>query len=149
VLIAPNFALGAVLLMQFCQQAARYFPEVEIIERHHAGKADAPSGTALQIADFVAKGRRVAPIINAGEIEKVTGARGGTAGGVRLHSLRLPGSVAHHEVVFGGDGQSLTIKHDSLSRESFIPGVLLAIRKVQEFTGVVFGLENILDEIQG
>lgn len=146
-LIAPNFAIGALLMIKFAAEAARYFPDVEIIELHHDQKVDAPSGTAVKTAEAILEGcgdlcrRRVA------EIERLAGARGGEfTGGIRIHSVRLPGLVAHQEVIFGGVGQTLTIRHDSIARESFMPGVLLAIRKVTGLERVVYGLEKLLFE---
>lgn len=145
VLIAPNFALGAVLMMEFARRAARYFKHVEIIEMHHDQKIDAPSGTSLKTAQMIQEER---PPMHQGhphEYEKIKGVRGGEFEGIRIHSIRLPGLVAHQEVIFGGLGQVLTIRHDSLSRESFMPGVIYAIRKAKELQGVVIGLEKILD----
>lgn len=139
VLIAPNFAIGAVLMMKFAAEAAKYMPSVEIIELHHDKKLDAPSGTAIKTAELISKTR--------GEFEKKSetfSARGDEHFDVRVHSVRLPGLVAHQEVIFGGQGQTLTIRHDSLDRTSFMPGVLLATRKVRNLTGVVYGLDNIL-----
>lgn len=144
-IIAPNFAIGAVLMMVFAAQAAKYLPHVEIIELHHDRKLDAPSGTAVKTAELIAANRQQ---INQGhpeETETITGARGAEYQGFRIHSVRLPGLVAHQEVLFGGSGQLLTIKHDSLNRESFMPGVKLAIEKVVELKSLVYGLENILD----
>ena len=143
-LIAPNFALGAVLLMQFAQNAGRYFPDVEIIELHHEKKADAPSGTALHTADVIALARKgkAAPDISK---ESVKGVRGGLRSGVRVHSVRLPGLVAHEEVIFGAQGQTLTLRHDTTSREAFMPGVLLAIRAAFSLKGLKVGLENLLE----
>jgi len=145
ILLAPNFALGAVLMMHFAQIAARYFPQVEIIEMHHDQKLDAPSGTALKTAELILSARGEAPGAKVQEQERLAGCRGGNYEGVRIHSLRLPGFVAHQKVVFGGNGQTLSIQHDSLSRESFIPGVLLAIKEVGRLRGLVYGLENILN----
>ncbi len=145
--IAPNFAIGAVLMIQFASQAAKYFPHVEIIELHHDQKRDAPSGTALKTAQALleARGDFQQGLIT--EVEKLPGARGGRFdGGIRLHSVRLPGLVAHQEVIFGGLGQTLTIRHDSISRESFMPGVLLAVRKAMTLEKVVYGLEKIIFE---
>lgn len=143
VLIAPNFALGAVLLMVFAQRAARYFGRAEIVERHHEGKLDAPSGTALRTAELIAaRGESSAPPEST---ETLTGARGGDVGGVKIHSLRLPGSLAHQEVVFGGGGETLTIRHDSADRSSFMPGVLLGVKKVSTLERVTVGLEHLLD----
>lgn len=144
--IAPNFSLGAVLMMQLAQQAARYFPHVEIIELHHDQKIDAPSGTALRTAELIAKERGTLKQGHPGEIEKLPGARGGELQGIRIHSVRLPGYMAHQEVIFGGLGQTLTIRHDSISRESFMPGVLLACKKVLTVNGLVYGLENIMEQ---
>ncbi|MGB9803576.1 MAG: 4-hydroxy-tetrahydrodipicolinate reductase [Desulfofundulus sp.] len=145
--IAPNFAIGAVLMMRFAAEAARYLPHVEIIELHHDQKLDAPSGTALKTAELVAAVRGDIRQGLPAEMEKIPGVRGGAFdGGVRIHSVRLPGLVAHQEVIFGGLGQTLSIRHDSISRESFMPGVLLAIRRVMHLEGVVYGLENLLFE---
>ncbi len=142
--IAPNFALGAVLMMGFSRQAARYFPHAEIIELHHDRKRDAPSGTAAKTAQMIADARGETPPSRVHEEETVPGARGGTVGGVRVHSVRLPGLVAHQEVIFGGPGQVLTIRHDSFTEESFMPGLLLAVRRVMELDSLVYGLENLL-----
>lgn len=141
--IAPNFAIGAVLMMQFATQAAKYFPKAEIVELHHDKKLDAPSGTALLTAK-----KMLAEPDCALEQETIVGEqepRGQLFDGrLRVHSLRLPGLVAHQEVIFGGVGQTLTVRHDSLSRESFMPGVVLAVRKVGGLSGLVIGLENLL-----
>lgn len=143
--LAPNFAIGAVLMIEFARQAARYFPHVEIIERHHDRKRDAPSGTALKTAQVIAAARGEAPVPLVKEEETVPGARGGRPQGVPVHSLRLPGSVAHQEVLFGGPGQTLTIRHDSASEESFMPGMLLAVRRVRTLPGLAYGLEKLLE----
>jgi len=142
VLVAPNFAIGAVLMMQFAAQAARHMEAAEIIELHHAGKADAPSGTALRTAQLMssATGSRLA----GQQSSDGRPSRGQGEGAIHIHSVRLPGLVAHQEVIFGGWGETLTIRHDSTSRESFMPGVLLAIRKVRGLRGLVVGLEKIL-----
>ena len=149
--VAPNFAIGAVLLMQFAAQAAKYLPDVEIIELHHDRKLDSPSGTALLTAQKIAEARQTANVfpldVPAGLIEKAPGARGArdaVTGDVPIHSVRLPGFVAHQEVIFGGQGQLLTLRHDSIDRVSFMPGVVLAIRKVRTLTDLVIGLENLL-----
>ncbi len=147
-LIAPNFAIGAVLMIKFATEASRYFPGVEIIELHHDQKQDAPSGTAIKTAESIIEQRgneyHQGPVA---EIEKISGARGGEfTGGIRIHSVRLPGLVAHQEVVFGGLGQTLTIRHDSINRESFMPGVLIGIRRVMQLERVVYGLEKLLFE---
>ena len=148
VLVAPNFAIGAVLMMHFATIAARHLPHAEIVELHHERKADAPSGTALRTADLIAAARDEAqaregdggtPIG-----ESVAGARGADRAGVRVHSVRLPGLVAHQEVIFGGDGQTLSLRHDSIDRASFMPGVLLAVRRVGELPGLTVGLEQVL-----
>ncbi len=143
--VAPNFAIGAVLMIEFARQAAKYFPHVEIIERHHDRKRDAPSGTAVKTAHTIAVARGSAPEPAVREEEQVPGARGGRAEGIPLHSVRLPGSVAHQEVIFGGAGQTLTIRHDSISEESFMPGLLLAVRRVRTLPGLVYGLEKLLE----
>jgi 4-hydroxy-tetrahydrodipicolinate reductase len=149
-LIAPNFALGAVLLMRFSREAAAYFPDAEIIEMHHEKKLDAPSGTAAATAEGIAEGRRgTAPTnLPSGAFEKIAGSRGGKAAGdIPVHSVRLPGFVASEMVVFGGLGQTLTLRHDTIDRTSFMPGVLLALRKVPVFgpkADLIYGLENIL-----
>lgn len=149
VLVAPNFAIGAVLLMQFAQQAARYLPDVEIIEMHHERKVDAPSGTAVKTAELIAKARAAAEVsplpAPVDAFETFTGARGGKAAGeVPVHSIRLPGFVASQEVIFGGPGQRLSLRHDSIDRASFMPGVLLAIRHASTLPGLVYGLEHLL-----
>lgn len=144
IFMAPNFALGAVLMMRFAQEASRHFPFVEIIEKHHDQKLDAPSGTAIKTMELIAEERKAFYQGAANEFEKIPGSRGGDFQGMRVHSIRLPGFVAHQEVIFGGEGQTLTIRHDSNSRESFAPGVLLAIRKVKQLEGVVNGLEKLL-----
>ena len=142
-LIAPNFAIGAVLLMQFAAQAAAHLPHVEVIELHHDRKVDAPSGTALRTAELIEESRASVPEVPLGDDDH-PGARGTDHHGVRVHSVRLPGLVAHQEVIFGGVGQTLTIRHDSLDRTSFMPGVLLACRQVSDLDGLVVGLEHLL-----
>ena len=142
-LIAPNFAIGAVLLMRFAAEAARHLPHVEIIELHHDRKLDAPSGTALRHAELIAEAREPVPDPPRGD-EAHPGARGAVHHGVHVHSVRLPGLVAHQEVVLGGLGQTLTLRHDSLDRSSFMPGVLLACRRVADLDGLVVGLEHLL-----
>ncbi len=145
VLLAPNFALGAILMMEFARRAARFFPHAEITELHHDRKRDAPSGTAVRTARLIAEARGAAPAPAVTETELVAGARGATVEGVRVHSVRLPGLMAHQEVLFGGPGQTLTLRHDSLSEESFMPGLVLAIRKVGTLGRFVEGLEHVLD----
>ena len=132
-------------MMRMAQEAAKYLPHVEIIELHHDQKLDAPSGTALRTAELIAKERGVLRQGHPDEFEKLAGARGGELDGIRLHSVRLPGYVAHQEVIFGGLGQTLSIRHDSISRESFMPGVTLACKKVIGLSGLVYGLEHILN----
>jgi 4-hydroxy-tetrahydrodipicolinate reductase len=158
---APNFALGAVLAMHFAAVAGRFYPAAEVIELHHQGKADAPSGTALRTARAIAAGRLGGPPVGrggpgdrrggppvgraaSGGRESVAGVRGGEVDGVRVHSVRLPGLVAHQEVIFGGQGEVLTLRHDSLDRSSFMPGVLLAVRAVADRPGLTVGLEPLL-----
>ena len=132
-------------MMQFAAQAAKYMPDVEIIELHHENKLDSPSGTAMLTAQMIVEARQAVPMGSPpGAIEKIPGSRGGNTGGVHIHSVRLPGCVAHQEVIFGGLGQTLTLRHDSLDRGSFMPGVLLAVRKVRGLSDLVVGLENIL-----
>lgn len=144
--VAPNFAIGAVLMMEFSAQAARYFPHAEVIELHHDRKRDAPSGTAIRTASLISAARGAAPAPTVREEEMIQGARGGRAEGVPVHSVRLPGLVAHQEVIFGGPGQTLTIRHDSINEDSFMPGLLLAIRRVRALPGLVYGLEKLLFE---
>lgn len=143
--IAPNFALGAILMMRFAREAAKFFPNVDIIELHHDQKLDAPSGTALKTAEWISEVREPMVQGHPNEYEKVPGARGADVGGIHIHSVRLPGLVAHQEVIFGGIGQALTIRHDAFSRETYMPGVMLAIRKSVQLTNLVIGLENFLD----
>jgi 4-hydroxy-tetrahydrodipicolinate reductase len=143
---APNFALGAVLAMHFAVVAGRFYPAAEVIELHHQGKADAPSGTALRTARAIAAARAVDRASGGagGGGESVAGVRGGEVDGVRVHSVRLPGLVAHQEVIFGGQGEVLTLRHDSLDRSSFMPGVLLAVQAVAARPGLTVGLEPLL-----
>ncbi|MFZ7102561.1 MAG: 4-hydroxy-tetrahydrodipicolinate reductase [Peptococcaceae bacterium] len=144
IFIAPNFAIGAVLMMQFAKEAARYFPHVEIIEQHHDQKLDSPSGTAFKTLEEISQNRAKVQQGNPQEYEKISGARGGDYEGIRVHSVRLPGLIAHQEVIFGGEGQILTIRHDSLSRASFMPGILLAVKKIHKTKGFIYGLDSIL-----
>ena len=145
-IVAPNFALGAVLLMRFAAEASRYFDHAEILELHHNQKADAPSGTDIKTAEMMLTARDAFGTSNVADREMLSGARGANFDetGLRIHAIRLPGLVAHQEVIFGGLGQTLTIRHDSLSRESFMPGVLLAVRKVLDLKGLVYGLEKLV-----
>ncbi|KGX92145.1 dihydrodipicolinate reductase [Pontibacillus halophilus JSM 076056 = DSM 19796] len=144
IIIAPNFAVGAVLMMQFAKMAAKYFPDVEIIERHHDQKLDAPSGTAAKTAELIQEVRHEKKQGHENETETIEGARGADVDGMRIHSVRLPGLVAHQEVMFGASGQTLTIKHDSYNRESFMSGVKLCVDEVQKIDTLVYGLENLL-----
>lgn len=144
--VAPNFAIGAVLMMQFAAEAARFMPHVEIIELHHDRKADAPSGTALRTAALISERRPFVPEAPGRETEIAEGARGALADDVTVHSVRLPGLVAHQEVIFGGQGQTLSIRHDSIDRTSFMPGVVLAVREVGKHSGLVIGLEHLMAE---
>ena len=143
-LIAPNFAIGAILLMQFAAQAAKYFPHLEIIELHHDKKKDAPSGTAVKTAELVSQARTSLQQGAADEEELMAGARGAAFDGFRIHSVRLPGLVAHQEVIFGAQGEGLTIRHDSYDRISFMSGVNLAIKEVIKREKLVYGLEHLL-----
>lgn len=143
--IAPNFAIGAVLMMLMSKQAAKYMPHVEIIELHHDKKLDAPSGTAVQTAAMIAEVRKSMKQGHPEEKEKLSGARGAEYEGMHIHSVRLPGYVAHQEVIFGGLGQTLTIRHDSMNRESFMPGVVLACKRVSGLKGLTVGLDKLLD----
>lgn len=145
VLIAPNFAIGAVLSMHFAQQAAKYFESVEVIELHHPQKADAPSGTAARTAKLIAEARKGLPPNPDATSTGLEGARGADVDGIPVHSIRLAGLVAHQEVLFGTQGETLTIRHDSIDRSSFVPGVLLAVRKIREFPGLTIGIEPLLD----
>jgi len=145
VLIAPNFAIGAVLSMRFAKQAARFFESAEVIELHHPQKADAPSGTAARTARLIAEARKGLPPNPDATSTGLEGARGAAVDGIPVHSVRLAGLVAHQEVLFGTQGETLTIRHDSLDRTSFVPGVLLAVRTVGEHPGLTVGLEPLLD----
>lgn len=144
VLIVPNFSLGAVLMMKFSRSAAKYFEWAEIIELHHENKKDAPSGTAIRTADLMIQNRETFNSPPA-ETEKIPGVRGGMKNGIRIHSVRMPGFLAHQEVNLGGVGEVLKIRHDSISRECFMSGVILGIEKVRDLSGMVVGLENILE----
>ncbi|MFN2388694.1 MAG: 4-hydroxy-tetrahydrodipicolinate reductase [Actinomycetota bacterium] len=143
--VAPNFARGAVVMMQLARRAAGLFDRVEIVERHHDEKRDAPSGTALRTAALINEARLGGWPAAADDSESLLGSRGGDAGDIRIHSLRVPGSVAHQEVVFGAPGETLTIRHDCLDRAAFMPGVLLAVKKVGATPGLTVGLEHLLD----
>jgi 4-hydroxy-tetrahydrodipicolinate reductase len=146
-LVAANFAIGAVLSMRFAQLAAKYYESVEIIELHHARKVDAPSGTAARTAELIGQARAAAGMsaVPDATTSERDGARGATLAGVRVHSVRLTGLVAHQEVLFGTEGETLTIRHDSTDRSSFMPGVLLGIRSIVDRPGLTVGLEALLD----
>lgn len=143
--LVSNFAIGAILMMRFAREAAKYFPHVDIIELHHDQKLDAPSGTALKTADWILEEREPMVQGHPNEYEKISGARGADVKGIHIHSVRLPGLIAHQEVIFGGLGQTLTIRHDAFSRETYMPGVMLAVRKAVGLTDLVIGLENFLE----
>ena len=147
VLLAPNFGIGAVLSMRFAQVAAKYYDSAEVIELHHPNKADAPSGTAVRTAEIIAAARHDAGLPSSPDAttQARDGARGADVDGVRVHALRISGMVAHQEIVFGAEGETLTIRHDSLDRISFMPGVLLAVRKIGAHPGLTVGLESLLD----
>jgi 4-hydroxy-tetrahydrodipicolinate reductase len=147
ILVVPNFSVGAVLMMHFAAQAGRFFESAEIIELHHAGKVDAPSGTALRTAGLIGSARAEAGLADPPDATRTAldGARGASVDGIRVHSVRLSGLVAHQEVLFGGHGETLTIRHDSLDRASFMPGVLLAVRRIGALpAGLTVGLESLL-----
>ena len=143
-IIAPNFAIGAILMMKFAREAAKYLPDVEIIEMHHDNKLDAPSGTGIKTAQMIQEVRQPKTQGHPNETETHEGARGADIDGMKIHSVRLPGLVAHQQVLFGGDGQLLTIRHDSLNRESFMTGIAFCIETVVSMEKLVYGLENIL-----
>ena len=146
-LIAPNFGLGAILMMQFSAKAAKYFESVEIIELHHPAKLDAPSGTAARTADLINQSRKSVNKVAMPDAttSKLEGARGAKIGDVHIHSVRLNGLVAHQEVILGDVGETLSIRHDSIDRTGFMPGVLLAIRNIAKYPGLTYGLENYMD----
>lgn len=147
VLVAANFGIGAVLMMDFAVRAARFFESVEIVELHHAGKVDAPSGTARRTAELVAAARAAAGMGSAPDATTTAldGARGASVAGVPVHSVRMPGLIAHQEVLLGTTGETLTLRHDSFDRTSFMPGVLLGVRSVLDRPGLTVGLESLLD----
>jgi 4-hydroxy-tetrahydrodipicolinate reductase len=146
ILIAPNFAIGAVLMMEFATKAAKYFESAEIIELHHPNKVDAPSGTASRTAELMSKARKEAGLgaMPDATTTSLDGARGATVGDIPVHSVRLRGLIAHQEVLLGGLGETLTIRHDSLDRAGFMPGVLLGVRSVISKPGLTFGLEKFM-----
>ncbi|MNZ68996.1 4-hydroxy-tetrahydrodipicolinate reductase [compost metagenome] len=144
-LIAPNFSIGAILMMKFAAEAAKYMPHVEIIEYHGDQKLDAPSGTSIKTAELIAQNRQELRQGNPKEEETIEGARGGYYNGFRIHSVRLPGVFAQQEVVFGGHGQTLKIRHDSYDRAGYMPGVNVAVKKVMTYSGLIYGFEHIMD----
>lgn len=144
VMLIPNFSLGAVLMMKFAQQASKYFPRAEIIEGHHEDKVDAPSGTSLATAEMLAD---TDPFLKEEEIKyTIAGVRGGEKNNVRIHSLRLPGLMARQEVIFGGQGQTFTLTHNTIARSSYMPGVKLALDKLDERSGFIYGLDKLLEQ---
>ena len=144
-LIAPNFSIGAILMMKFAAQAAKYFPHLEIIEYHGDQKLDAPSGTSVKTAEMISEARQELRQGNPQEEEIIEGARGGYYNGFRIHSVRLPGVFAQQEVIFGGFGQTLKIRHDSYERAGYMPGVKLGIQKVMEYTGMIYGFDHFIE----
>lgn len=144
VIVAPNFALGAVLLIHLARLVGKYFEYADIIEAHHEAKIDAPSGTALAIARALVEGRGSSFTRPAPEKEPVAGSRGAEVQGVGIHALRMPGRLAHHEVILGTAGQTLSLRHDTISRECYMPGVLMALRRVRAYKGLVFGLDKVM-----
>ncbi|MFC4808521.1 4-hydroxy-tetrahydrodipicolinate reductase [Paenibacillus sp. GCM10023250] len=144
-LVAPNFSIGAILMMKFAAQAAKYMPHVEIIEYHGDQKLDAPSGTSIKTAELISEARQEFRQGNPNEKEIIEGARGGYYNGFRIHSVRLPGVFAQQEVVFGGYGQTLKIRHDSYERAGYMPGVNVACKKIMMYTGLIYGFEHLMD----
>ncbi|RKN72447.1 4-hydroxy-tetrahydrodipicolinate reductase [Paenibacillus ginsengarvi] len=144
-IVAPNFSIGAILMMKFAAQAAKYMPHVEIIEYHGDQKLDAPSGTSIKTAELIAQNRQELRQGNPNEKETIEGARGGYYNGFRIHSVRLPGVFAQQEVIFGGFGQTLKVRHDSYDRAGYMPGVNLSIKKAMELSGIVYGFEHFID----
>lgn len=144
-LIAPNFSIGAILMMKFAAEASKYLPHVEIIEYHGDQKLDAPSGTSIKTAELISQVRQELRQGNPNEEEVIEGARGGYYNGFRIHSVRLPGVFAQQEVVFGGYGQTLKIRHDSYDRAGYMPGVNVAVKKVMNYSGLIYGFEHIMD----
>ncbi len=142
-IIAPNFSIGALLMMKHAQEIAKYYSDVEIIEMHHAGKLDSPSGTAVRTAELLALEQTKKPPLQPTK-ETIKGARGATYQNIPIHSIRLPGLVAHQQIIFGGSGETLTIRHDSIDRQCFMPGIVLACKKVIGLKELVYGLEHVL-----
>ncbi|WP_338749646.1 4-hydroxy-tetrahydrodipicolinate reductase [Bacillus sp. FJAT-52991] len=144
-IIAPNFAIGAILMMKFSEMAAKYFQDVEIIELHHDQKLDAPSGTALKTTQMMSQVREAKKQGHPEEKETISGARGANIDGMHVHSVRLPGLIAHQQVIFGADGQTLTIRHDSYNRASFMSGVKVCVETVMNVKTLIYGMEHIID----
>jgi 4-hydroxy-tetrahydrodipicolinate reductase len=144
VMIVPNFSIGAVLMMKFAETAGKYFENVEILEMHHEKKKDSPSGTAIKTAEMILKNSAEYNSNLPEAIEKIAGSRGGKVGNINIHSIRLPGYVATQEVIFGGVGQLLKIKHETINREAFMPGIVFSIKKSREIKGYIYGLESLL-----
>ncbi|MFD1955704.1 4-hydroxy-tetrahydrodipicolinate reductase [Paenibacillus thailandensis] len=144
-LVAPNFSIGAILMMKFAAEASKYMPHVEIIEYHGDQKLDAPSGTSIKTAELISQVRQELRQGNPKEEETIEGARGGYYNGFRIHSVRLPGVFAQQEVIFGGYGQTLKIRHDSYERAGYMPGVNIAVKKVMTYTGLIYGFEHVMD----
>ncbi len=142
--VIPNFAIGAVLMMKFAREAAAYLPDVEILELHHNQKMDAPSGTAIKTAEMISEKQSRKTAINPSEFEKIKGARGADCNSIKIHSVRLPGLIAHQEVIFGGMGQTLIVRHDTYDRSGFMPGLLMVTKKVLDIKGLVYGLEKLI-----
>ncbi|MGE3920810.1 MAG: 4-hydroxy-tetrahydrodipicolinate reductase, partial [Gammaproteobacteria bacterium] len=142
-IIAPNFSIGAALMMKFAAEAVEFLPQVEIIELHHDGKKDAPSGTAIKTAELINAKRKTIPAKKHSE-ELFPGSRGANVNQIHIHSIRLPGFIAHQEVIFGGHNETLTIRHDSIHRSAFMPGVILACKKVIHLNHLVYGLDHLL-----
>ncbi|RAP27127.1 4-hydroxy-tetrahydrodipicolinate reductase [Candidatus Marinamargulisbacteria bacterium SCGC AG-333-B06] len=144
-LVCPNFAIGAILLMRFSQQAAKFMDRCEIIEYHHDKKADSPSGTAIKTADLIAESHSSINQPSLKDTELIQGSRGGQKHNIPIHSIRVPGLVANQDVIFGANGETLTLKHETISRDAFMPGLLIAIKATSSHTGLTYGLENLLD----
>lgn len=142
--VIPNFAIGAVLMMKFARETAAYLPDVEILELHHNQKMDAPSGTAIKTAEMIGEKLSRKPAINPNEFEKIKGARGADHDSIKIHSVRLPGLIAHQEVIFGGMGQTLIIRHDTYDRSGFMPGVVMVTKRILDIKGLVYGLEKLI-----
>lgn len=142
--VIPNFAIGAVLMMKFAREAAAYMQDVEILELHHNQKMDSPSGTAIKTAEMIGEKLIRKPALNPHEFEKIKGARGADHDSIKIHSIRLPGLVAHQEVIFGGMGQTLTIRHDAYDRSGFMPGVVMVTKRILDIKGLVYGLDKLL-----